>query len=48
MGRRRRRTDDDVSRARGDDIVERSIAHFEKADPECGARVREAVEKLRA
>ena len=30
-----------------DDVVERSIAHFEKADPEYGARVREAVTKLR-
>jgi len=36
-----------LSQVSKDDIVERSIVHFEKADPEYGARVREAVAKLR-
>ena len=36
-----------LSQVSKDDIVERSIAHFEKADPEYGARVREAVAGLR-
>ena len=35
-------------RSRKDDIVERSLAHFAKADAEYGARVREALAKLRA
>jgi len=36
-----------LSQVSRDDIIARSIAHFEKADPEYGARVREAVAKRR-
>jgi catalase len=36
-----------LSQVSKNDIVERSIAHFEKADPEYGARVRAAVAELR-
>ncbi len=36
-----------LSQVSRDDIIARSIAHFEKADPEYGARVREAVARRR-
>jgi len=36
-----------LSQVSRDDIIARSIAHFENADPEYGARVREAVAKRR-
>jgi len=36
-----------LSQVSKDDIIERSVSYFERADPEYGAKVREAVAKLR-